>query len=301
MKQVLFTGSGAALVTPMHRDGSINFSALKQLLDVQIENGTNAVIICGTTGEAPTLSDEEHLEAVGFAVECAAHRVPVIAGTGSNDTRHAIAMSRRARALGADGLLVVTPYYNKTSQTGLLRHFTAIADAAGLPMIVYNVPARTGVNIEPETYLALSRHPLIVAAKEASGDVVAAARTAALCGDALTLYSGNDDCIVPMLSLGAKGVISVLANLAPRAVRALCDAYFAGDVRESLRLQLFYLPLIRALFSDVSPVPVKTALEMTGFPAGPCRLPLAPMAEDKRRALAEQMTACGIPVCKEAV
>ena len=301
MKPTIFTGSGVAIVTPMHEDGSINFSALKRLLEVQITSGTNAVIICGTTGEAPTLSDEEHLEAVGFTVECVAHRIPVIAGTGSNDTRHAVAMSRRARSLGADGLLLVTPYYNKTSQAGLIRHFTAIADAAGLPVILYSVPSRTGVAIAPETYAELARHPLIVAAKEASGDLSRVAKTTALCGDELTLYSGNDDQIVPMMALGAKGVISVLANIAPTVVRDICAEFLAGHVEESRALQLRYLPLIEALFSDVSPIPVKAALDLLGFEAGPCRLPLTRLSPAKQKTLIRVLRDLGFGLQKEAV
>lgn len=294
MKKAIFTGSCVAIVTPMHADGSINFSALKNLLEVQIASGTDAICICGTTGEASTLTDEEHLEAVSFTVDTVAHRVPVIAGTGSNDTRHAIAMSRQAKSLGADALLLVTPYYNKTSQDGLIRHFTSIVDAACLPAILYNVPSRTGVTIKPETYAILARHPLIVATKEASGDLAAIARTAALCGEELGLYSGNDDQIVPVLSLGGLGVVSVLANVAPAVTHRMCQLYFEGNVEASRALQLAYMPLIGALFSDVNPIPVKAALDLMGLEGGPCRLPLAPLSAALTQRLRQELAACGL-------
>lgn len=298
MKQLVFTGSGVAIVTPMHADGSINFQAFETMLDVQIGSGTDAIVVCGTTGEAPTLNDEEHVKLIRCAVETVAGRVPVIAGTGSNDTHHAIVMSQEARQAGADALLLVTPYYNKTSQTGLVRHFTAIADAAGLPAILYNVPSRTGVSIKPETYAELARHPLIVAAKEASGNLSDAARTMALCGGELTLYSGNDDQVLPLLALGAKGVISVLANVAPAAVHELCQSYLDGDVARSRELQLCWLPLIEALFCDVNPMPVKEALNLLGIDAGPCRLPLTELSEEKKRCVKQALQACGL-LCGE--
>ncbi len=298
MKQLVFTGSGVAIVTPMHADGSINFEAFETMLDVQIGSGTDAIVVCGTTGEAPTLNDEEHVELIRCAVKTVAGRVPVIAGTGSNDTHHAIVMSQEARQAGADALLLVTPYYNKTSQAGLVRHFTAITDAAGLPVILYNVPSRTGVSIKPETYAELARHPLIVAAKEASGNLSDAARTAALCGEELTLYSGNDDQVLPLLALGAKGVISVLANVAPAAVHELCQSYLDGDVVRSRELQLCWLPLIEALFCDVSPMPVKEALNLLGIDAGPCRLPLTELGEEKKHRVKEALRACGL-LCGE--
>lgn len=294
MKQVVFTGSGVAIVTPMHADGSINFEVFETMLDVQIGSGTDAIVVCGTTGEAPTLNDEEHVELIRCAVKTVAGRVPVIAGTGSNDTHHAVVMSQEARQAGADALLLVTPYYNKTSQAGLVRHFTAIADAAQLPVILYNVPSRTGVSIKPETYAELARHPLIVAAKEASGSLSDAARTAALCGEELTLYSGNDDQVLPMLALGGKGVISVLANVAPGPVHELCQSYLDGDVARSRELQLFWLPLIEALFCDVSPMPVKEALRLLGVDAGPCRLPLTELSEEKKRRVKQALQSCGL-------
>lgn len=294
MKKLLFTGSCPALVTPMHADGRVNYEALEHLLEVQIEQGSDAVCVCGTTGEASTLTDQEHLAIIRTAVKTVRGRVPVIAGTGSNDTRHAVSMSCQAKALGADALLLVTPYYNKTSQDGLIRHFTTIVRAARLPAILYNVPGRTGVTIRPETYAILSREPLIVAAKEASGDLAAIARTAALCGEELPLYSGNDDQTVPILSLGGKGVISVLANVAPAAVHRMCRLYLSGRVEESRRLQLQWLPMINALFSDVNPIPVKAALNLMGLAAGPCRLPLAPLAAPQADSLQAAMKAAGL-------
>lgn len=293
MKQTIFKGSGVAIITPMHADGSINFPVLKQLIEAQIAGGTDAIVICGTTGEASALDDREHLSAIEYAVQCTAHRLPVVAGTGSNDTRHAIALSREARERGADALLQVTPYYNKTSQTGLVRHFSAIADAVGLPMILYNVPSRTGMNIQPETYRELAKHPLIVAAKEASGNISAIMKTVALCGDELPIYSGNDDQIVPLLSLGGLGVISVLANVAPREVHDICQLYFDGRQAESLALQLRLHSLTEALFCDVNPIPVKAAMCMLGCDAGECRMPLAPLSEANAARLRTELASGG--------
>ncbi len=284
MKTCVFTGSCVALATPMNEDGSINLDVLKQLIEFEIENGTDAILVCGTSGEAPTLDQQEHMAVIRCAVKAVRGRVPLIAGTGSNDTRHAIAQSREAEALGADALLLVTPYYNKTSQAGLVRHFTAIADSVSLPVILYNVPSRTGLNIQPETYHQLARHPRIVATKEANGDIAALARTKQLCGDELWVYSGNDDQIVPVMSLGGVGVISVLANVAPALTKEICAAGLAGDTARAAALQLKATPLISALFADVNPIPVKYALNRIGFAAGQCRLPLiAPAAEVRRR------------------
>lgn len=279
MKKQIFRGSGVALITPMLADGSVNFPVLNTLLEEQIARGTDAIIICGTTGEASALDDKEHLSVIEYACQVIRGRLPIVAGTGSNDTRHAIALSRAAKERGADALLQVTPYYNKTSQAGLVRHFTAIADAVGLPIILYNVPSRTGMTIQPETYAELAHHPLIVAAKEASGNFSAIAKTAALCGDSLALYSGNDDQILPILSLGGIGVISVLANVAPKETHDICQLYFEGRKEESLALQLRYLPLIESLFCDVNPIPVKEAMNMLGYAAGQCRMPLAALSE----------------------
>ncbi len=271
-KQALFTGAGVALVTPMHPDGRIHYEKLEELVDWHIANSTDALIVCGTTGEAPTLGVPEHLEAIRVAIARADGRVPVIAGTGSNDTAHCINMCREAQRMGADGLLLVTPYYNKTSQRGLIAHYTKVAESVDLPMILYNVPSRTGVNMAPETVAALARVENIVGLKQANGDLSSVAKIAALCD--LPLYSGNDDQIVPILSLGGVGVISVLSNVIPQQTHDICQAWFDGDVDESRRLQLHYLDLANALFCDVNPIPVKAAMNLMGMEVGECRLPL---------------------------
>jgi len=265
-------------VTPLTQDG-IDFAELARLIDFNIENGTDAIIITGTTGESATLSDEEHKEAIKFTVEQAKGRVPVIAGTGSNDTAYALQLSQYAEEVGADGLLLVTPYYNKCSQQGLIKHFYAIADKVNIPIVLYNVPSRTGVNIQPNTYAELAKHPRIVAVKEASGDLSAILKIRALCGDDLAVYSGNDDQIVPILSIGGKGVISVLSNIAPQVTHDICQLYFDGKVEESAKLQIEYLDLIEALFIEVNPIPVKTAVRLMGFAAGPLRMPLCDMED----------------------
>ena len=293
MKKPVFTGAAVAIITPMNADDSVNYEELGRIIDDQIDHGTDAIVICGTTGESPTLTDEEHTACIRYAVKQAAGRVPVIAGTGSNDTKYAIWLSRQAQADGADALLLVTPYYNKTSQAGLVRHFNAVADAVGLPMILYNVPSRTGMNIQPETYAELAKHPLIVATKEASGNVSAIAKTAALCGDELAIYSGNDDQILPLLALGGIGVISVLANVAPRDTHDICRLYFEGKHAESLALQLRLLELIEALFCDVNPIPVKEAMNLLGHDAGQCRMPLAPLNAANRERLRTALCAAG--------
>ncbi len=289
MKHTIFTGAGVAIATPMHADGSIYWEELGRLIDWQIEQSTDAIIICGTTGESATMSDQEHVDAIRFAVNHTAGRVPVIAGAGSNDTAYAIHMAQEAAACDADGILVVTPYYNKCSQTGLAKHFEMIADAAKLPMILYNVPSRTGVNIAIDTYKYLSGHPYIVAAKEASGNISHVADLKAACGDDLDVYSGNDDQIVPILSLGGKGVISVLSNVMPKETHDICQLYFDGKVAESAALQLKLLPLVHALFSDVNPIPVKEALNLIGFAAGECRMPLCSMSDAKKEALKAEL------------
>ena len=294
MKNTIFTGAGTAIVTPMNEDGSVNYDAYADLLDFQIENKIDAIISCGTTGESSTLSDEEHLNVIKFAIEHTAGRVPVIAGTGSNDTKYAIELSAEAEALGADGLLLVTPYYNKTSQRGLVAHFGAIADRVKTPIILYSVQSRTGVNIAPETALELSKYENIVAIKEASGNISQVAKIKALCGDELDIYSGNDDQIVPLLSLGGKGVISVLSNIAPEVAHNICQLYFDGKVKESAALQLEYLDLCNDLFIDVNPIPVKEALNMMGMNAGPCRMPLYPMTDAAKDKLAATMTKHGL-------
>ena len=269
----------------MHADGSINWEEFGRLIDWQIENSTDAIIVCGTTGESSTMSDEEHLNAIRFAVERAAGRVPVVAGAGSNDTAYAVNLAKESKEAGVDGILVVTPYYNKTSQRGLIAHYNTIADATDLPMILYHIPGRTGVTIAPQTFKELSKHPNIVAVKEASGNISKIAETKYLCGDDLDLYSGNDDQIVPILSLGGIGVISVLSHVAPKATHDICQLYFDGKVKESARLQLEYMDLIHALFIDVNPIPVKDAMNQMGFAAGPCRMPLYPMSDGDRAVL----------------
>ncbi|MDR3344703.1 MAG: 4-hydroxy-tetrahydrodipicolinate synthase [Oscillospiraceae bacterium] len=274
MKKPIFTGAGVAIVTPFGADGKINYPLFAKLIDFQISGGTDAVIVCGTTGESPALNHAEHSELIRFCVEHVSGRVPVIAGTGSNDTAFCLKLSNEAEKSGANGLLMVTPYYNKTSQQGLIDHFTYLADRVSTPIILYNVPSRTGLNILPATYKALSAHPLINAAKEANGDVSALAQTAALCGDDLVLYSGNDDQIVPFMSLGAVGVISVLSNICPKLAHDIAAACLAGDFAEGARLQLEHLDLCNDLFADVNPIPVKEALKLMGWDAGPCRLPL---------------------------
>ena len=294
MKKIIFRGAAVALITPMNKDGSVNYEKLKDLVEFQINGGTDAIIACGTTGEAATLDIDEHIEVIKKTVEYAAGRVPVIAGAGSNDTAFAISTVKLAEQAGADALLVVTPYYNKTSQAGLIAHFTAIANSTSLPIILYNVPSRTGTNIKPETYKELSKIENIVATKEASGDLSAVAKIANLCGDDLNIYSGNDDQIVPIMSLGGLGVISVLSNVAPKATRDICEYALGGDFAASRKLQLEYLPLINALFSDVNPIPVKEALNIMGMGVGECRLPLVRMGESGREALKAEMIKVGL-------
>lgn len=279
MKKVIFEGAGVAIVTPL-TENSIDFDELGRLIEYNIENGTNAIVITGTTGESATLSDEEHKEAIKYTVEKVNKRIPVIAGTGSNDTEYAVQLSQYAEKVGADGLLLVTPYYNKTSQKGLVEHFTYIADRVNIPIILYNVPSRTGVGISLDSYVELSKHKNIVAVKEASGDLSQVAKIRAACKDELHVYSGNDDQIVPMLSLGAKGVISVLSNVMPRQASDICRLYFEGKVKESCDLQLELLDLINDLFIEVNPIPVKTAMELMGWKVGPLRRPLTTMTDE---------------------
>ncbi len=280
MKKLIFTGSGVALVTPMKKDGSINYDVLSNLIEFHISNGTDAIIACATTGECPVLSHDEHCKAVKFVVDKVNKRVPVIASSGSNDTNYALELSRSIQDLGADALLMVTPYYNKTSQKGLVHHYNYIADRVDLPIILYNVPSRTGCNIKPETYLELSKHPNIVGTKEANGDITSVAKTISLCGDNLYVYSGNDDQTLPMLVLGGKGVISVLANILPNVMHKICVDFFAGDLQASREAFLKNFELMDALFMDVNPIPVKAAMEMLGFNSGDCRLPLTTMSDE---------------------
>ena len=294
MKKVIFTGSGVALVTPFNPDMSVNYEALERLIEYQIENGTDAIITCGTTGEAATLSGEEHTKVIDFTIKKVNGRIPVIAGTGSNDTRFAVELSQEAEALGADGLLLVTPYYNKTSQAGLVAHFTAMAEAGGIPVIMYNVPSRTGLNIAPETALELSKHPLINGIKEASGNISQVAKIAQLCGDELNIYSGNDDQVVPLLALGGKGVISVVSNVKPELVHNCCKAFFDGDTAKARQLQLEMLPLADALFCEVNPIPVKYAMNVLGWEAGECRLPLVEPSEAHKEQIEKALRAEGL-------
>lgn len=286
MKKTVFTGAGVAIVTPMREDGSVHYEKLGELLDWQISEGTDAIIIAGTTGESPVLNHEEHCKVVDYTVKKVNHRVPVIAGTGSNHTDYALELSKEAEASGADALLMVTPYYNKTSQRGLVEHYTYVADRVNTPIILYNVPSRTGVNILPQTYQALSKHPNIVAAKEANGNIASVAHTMALCGDDLDIYSGNDDQIVPLMSLGGKGVISVLSNVLPKETHEMTAACLKGDFKTAAQMQLRYFDLVSALFMDVSPIPVKDAMNQMGLAVGSCRLPLVPLSEAAHEKLA---------------
>ncbi len=289
MKPVIFTGAAVALVTPFNADGTVNYDELARLIDFQIENGTDALVIAGTTGESSTLSEQEHIDVIKFAVEHTNHRVPVIAGTGSNATETAVMLSKEAEAAGADALLLVTPYYNKTTQRGLYVHYKTIAESVKLPIILYNVPSRTGLGIDVETAAKLAEIPNIAAMKDAVGNITYTANLIERCGDNLTVYSGNDDQIVPMMSLGAKGVISVLSNVAPKETHDMTAAALAGDYKTAAALQLKYLKLIHALFIETNPIPVKEAVNQMGFAAGACRLPLYEMADETKAVLVAEM------------
>lgn len=290
----LFTGSGVAIVTPFDKDGKVNYAVLEKLVEFQLENGTDAIIVCGTTGEASTLTDDEQLECVRFVVNAVNKRVPVIAGAGSNYTDHGIHLCKGSEKAGADALLLVTPYYNKCTQKGLIAHFKQMAGSVDIPVILYSVKSRTSLNIEPKTVQELSKVENIVAIKEASSDIVQIAQIAELCGDDITLYSGNDDQIVPILSLGAKGVISVAANVAPRQVHDLVMKFMDGDIKESLRYQLEMLPLVRALFNEVNPIPVKAALNLMGFDVGGYRMPLCEIEDTNMEKLKIAMADYGL-------
>ena len=291
----IFTGAGVAIVTPFHEDGSVNYEKFAELIEFQVANGTDAIIVCGTTGEASTLSHEEHLDVVGFCIKQVAGRIPVVAGTGSNCTETAIYLSTEAEKLGADGLLLVSPYYNKATQKGLYTHFKAIADSVKIPVILYNIQGRTGVNIAPETIVKLCKEvDNIVGVKEASGNISQIAKIMSLANGEIDLYSGNDDQIVPILSLGGKGVISVLSNVAPKETHDMCQLYFDGKVQESAKEQLRAIPLCDALFCEVNPIPVKAGLNMMGMGAGPLRLPLTEMEDAHKEVLRQAMTAYGI-------
>lgn len=291
----IFEGIATAIATPLTADG-IDFTRFGNLIDWQIGEGIDALVICGTSGECSTLNDEEHREAIRFAVERTAGRVPVIAGTGSNDTAYAIELTKSACQSGADAILLVTPYYNKATQKGLIASFGAIADASTKPVILYNVPSRTGVNIEPATYAALANHKMIKAIKEASGNISKIAQTAALVRGKLDLYSGNDDQIVPIMALGGKGCISVLSNVLPAKTREICTRFFAGDIEGSAQLQLELLPLINALFCEVNPIPVKAALSAMGFCENRLRLPLTPMEQPNYEKMLVLMRQQGLSV-----
>ena len=293
-KQTIFTGAGVAIVTPMNPDGSVNYERYRELVEWQIQNGTDAIISCGTTGESSTLDHEEHIEVMRAAVEQAAGRVPVISGTGSNDTRYCIELSLEAQRLGADALLLVSPYYNKTSQRGLIAHYTAIADAVELPIILYNVPSRTGVSFTAETYQVLSQHPKINGVKEASGNFSLLAHTRSICGDDFYVWSGNDDQVVPMMSLGAKGVISVVANIAPEIMIQMTHLCLEGRFGEASALQLRYMDFIDALFLEVNPIPIKAAMNLAGYDVGSLRLPLCDMSNGHLETLRQTMISAGI-------
>jgi len=291
----IFMGAATAVVTPLTEKG-VDYAQFKRLLLWQVEQGIDALVICGTTGECSTLTDEEHREVLQFAMDTVGGRVPMIAGTGSNDVAYAIDLSRFACDIGYDAVLLVTPYYNKTTQNGLVATFTAIADACTKPVILYNVPSRTGVNIEPATYAKLADHPMICAIKEAGGNLSKIVETAALVGDKLDIYSGNDDQVVPILACGGKGVISVLSNLLPAETSAMCKKFFAGDVAGAMEMQKKYLPLINALFCEVNPIPAKAAMAAMGFCENYLRLPLVPMEDAHREVLLQCMRDAGIEV-----
>ncbi len=293
MKNTVFTGAATAIVTPMTNTG-IDYNTYERLIEWQIEEGIDAIVAAGTTGEGPTLSDKEHRDLLDFTVQKVAGRVPVIAGTGSNDIAYAIDLTKFACDIGADAMLVVTPYYNKATQGGLIKSFNAVADASTKPIILYNVPSRTGCNITPETCAVLSEHENISAIKEASGNISQIAKIAQLCGDKIDIYSGNDDQIVPVMSLGGKGVISVLSNLLPKETSEMCKSFIRGDVKKSLDMQLRYLELIDTLFCEVNPIPVKAAMAAMGYGENIIRLPLTPMEEKNEKKLIELMKQAGI-------
>lgn len=293
-KQVIFKGVATAIVTPMNEDLSVNYDEFRRLIEFQIENKADALVVAGTTGESATLTDEEHIELIRFAVQTVGKRIPVIAGAGSNNTAHAVALSKASEEAGADALLHVTPYYNKTSQQGLYLHFRAIAESTSLPIILYNVPSRTGVNIYPATYKRLSEIENIAACKEASGNFSQMAKIANLCKDDLAIYSGNDDQITSGLALGAKGVISVMSNILPEETHQICQAFFDGDSETSDNLQMKYLDLIEALFMDVNPIPVKEAMCAMGYDVGKCRLPLCDLDPTNRERLYQVLKFYGL-------
>lgn len=294
MKNTIFTGAGVAIITPFNADGTINYDGFADNIEYQIKNGTDAIIVCGTTGEASTMTDDEHVECIRFAVERTKNRIPVIAGTGSNDTKYACELSKTAQEKGADGLLLVTPYYNKATQKGLIAHFGKIAECVDIPIILYNIPGRTGVSIDIPTYKTLAEFKNIVAVKEASGNISYTSKLIAEIGDALDIYSGNDDIIVPMMSIGAKGVISVLSNIMPRETHDMAQLCLDGKFADAAALQMKYLNLINTLFIEVNPIPVKEAMNFMGMASGECRLPLCSMTENNAEKLKASMKELGL-------
>ncbi len=294
MKPIVFTGAAVAIITPFNEDGSVNYDCFGKIIEDQIAGSTDAIVVCGTTGESAAMPDEEHLSVIEYCVKKVAGRVPVIAGTGTNDTAHCIRLSQGAEKLGADALLLVTPYYNKTTQRGLIAHYTKVAQSVSLPIILYNVPSRTGLNIAPETLKELSKVENIVAVKEASGNISQVAKIAQLCGDDMTIYSGNDDQIIPILSLGGKGVISVLSNVAPKQTHDMIASYLDGDVKTALKLQLDAIELVDALFIEVNPIPAKAAMNMLGYDAGPLRMPLCEISDSNKEILRKAMVNYGL-------
>jgi len=291
----IFKGAGVALITPFHEDGSVNYDKLAELIEEQVEGGTDAIIACGTTGEASTMSEKEHMDVVRFIIEKVAHRIPVIAGTGSNCTATAIELSKQAEKDGADGVLLVTPYYNKATQNGLIKHFTAIADSISIPCILYNIPSRTGVTIQPETMAYLYNNVKnIVGVKDATGNIEMSTKLMTLVDKEFALYSGDDDEVVPLLALGGSGVISVLSNVAPRETHEICQKWFDGDIKGSLDAQLKAFPLIKALFAEVNPIPVKAAMNLQGKKVGSLRLPLTEASDATKDLLKKEMEKYGI-------
>ena len=291
----IFTGAGVAIITPFNEDGSINFDAFGEIIEAQIAGSTDAIIVCGTTGESSTMDDEEHIATIKYCVEKVAGRVPVIAGTGSNCTREAVNMSKKAEEVGADGLLCVTPYYNKCTQEGLYQYYKAISDAVNIPIIMYNIPGRTGTTIQPETAVRIAKEVKnVVAVKEASGNISAVAKLSALAGGCIDIYSGNDDQVLPILSLGGKGVISVWSHVAPKKVHDMVYAFFNGDVKKAAELQLEAIDVIDALFCEVNPIPVKAAMNMLGFDAGTLRAPLTELSDAHKERLRKALQDYGV-------
>ena len=294
MKNTIFTGAGIAIITPFNTDGSINYDKLGEIIDYQIENGTDAIVICGTTGEASTMTDDEHRYCIRFAVKHTAGRVPVIAGAGSNDTKYAVELSKEAEEAGADALLHVTPYYNNTTHNWLIAHFTAIADSVNIPIVLYNIPGRTGMNMDVSTVKELAKHRNIAAIKEASGNISYAAKLIAECGDDIDIYSGNDDMIVPLMSLGAKGVISVLSHVLPKQTHDMVQLCLENNFAEATKLQIEDLDRITSLFIEENPIPVKEAINMMGWDTGNCRLPLCEMTDEHKAVLRSALNKHGL-------